>query len=428
MTDPFAALHAPVTPADPDPAFAASLRARLERALALPRGVAVSTITLPPKAEPSAGAEAGAAIPYLAVRDGRRAIDWYVDVLGAQLIGEPTVMPDGVLGHAELRFPNGTLYLAEEFPDLGVVAPDPDATAVSLVLAVPDVDATIDAAVRAEGQLQRGPYEDYGYRGATIVDPFGHRWMLRTPLTAVPAAAEPALPSYRPGDVTYASLWVPDADRAARFFESVLGWSYVGGRGTQRQHVAGHRPSQGLYGGQSRSTLFCCYVVNDVAAAVERVRAAGGRGGEPAQQPYGLVADCVDDQGMSFALCEPPADDAVGVRPPPNGTEQGDISYITLEVPDYDRARAFYGAVLGWDFSSPGQAGDPVDVVPMFGISGGHSEPAGVPMWRVDDVAAAVTRVRSAGGTSTEPQQRPYGVTAECTDDQGTRFYLGQDF
>ena len=42
MADPFRVLRAPVTPADPDPGFAARLRARLERALDLPEGVAVS--------------------------------------------------------------------------------------------------------------------------------------------------------------------------------------------------------------------------------------------------------------------------------------------------------------------------------------------------------------------------------------------------
>ena len=36
MTDPFDALREPVVPTDPDPDFAASLRARIERALALP--------------------------------------------------------------------------------------------------------------------------------------------------------------------------------------------------------------------------------------------------------------------------------------------------------------------------------------------------------------------------------------------------------
>ena len=42
MADPFGVLWAPVTPADPDPGFAARLRARLERALDLPEGVVVS--------------------------------------------------------------------------------------------------------------------------------------------------------------------------------------------------------------------------------------------------------------------------------------------------------------------------------------------------------------------------------------------------
>lgn len=430
MTDPFTTLRSPVTPVDPEPAFAARLRARLERAIALPRGVVVSTITLPAGTQTavSASTETGAAIPYLIVADGRRAIDWYVDVFGAQLIGEPVVMPDGKIGHAELRLTHGMLYLAEEFPDYGVVAPQPGGTPVSLVLTVADVDATVAAAVRAEGQLQRPAAEEYGYRNATVLDPFGHRWMLRTPLAAAAPAAQAGPPSYRPGDVNYASLWVPDADRAVEFFGSVLGLSYGGAADSPSRHVETTLPSQGLYGGQPRSTLFCCYVVADMAAAVDRVRAAGGQAGEPAEQPYGLIAECVDDQGLPFALCQPPAADQSGPRAPANGAAQGDLSYITLEVPDYDLARVFYSRVLGWEFSSPDQAGDPVDVVPMIGISGGHAESTGVPMWRVDDVAAAVERVRAAGGTSTDPIQRPYGITAECTDDQGSRFYLGQDF
>ena len=39
MTDPFHDLYEPIRPVDPDPVFARRLRARLERALALPRGV-----------------------------------------------------------------------------------------------------------------------------------------------------------------------------------------------------------------------------------------------------------------------------------------------------------------------------------------------------------------------------------------------------
>ena len=45
--------------------------------------------------------------------------------------------------------------------------------------------------------------------------------------------------------------------------------------------------------------------VDDIAAAVERVRAAGGRADEPERRPYGLHAECVDDQGVTFRLWQP---------------------------------------------------------------------------------------------------------------------------
>ncbi len=48
-------------------------------------------------------------------------------------------------------------------------------------------------------------------------------------------------------------------------------------------------------------------------------------------------------------------------------------------------------------------------------------------MWTVADVEAAVARVREAGGTVIEePSQQSYGTSAQCIDDQGTRFYLGE--
>jgi predicted enzyme related to lactoylglutathione lyase len=47
-------------------------------------------------------------------------------------------------------------------------------------------------------------------------------------------------------------------------------------------------------------------------------------------------------------------------------------------------------------------------------------------MFRVDDIQAAVERVRAAGGTASEPQHEGYGIRAECADDQGVRFLLGQ--
>ena len=47
------------------------------------------------------------------------------------------------------------------------------------------------------------------------------------------------------------------------------------------------------------------YRVDDIAAAVERVRAAGGHADQPERKPYGLLAECVDDQGAAFRLWQP---------------------------------------------------------------------------------------------------------------------------
>ncbi|HZB48989.1 MAG TPA: VOC family protein, partial [Mycobacteriales bacterium] len=290
MTDPFDALRAPAEPVDPAPAFAAALRSRIERALSLPRGVAVSTTTV--EAPPTA---LGAAIPYLAVPvgAGRRALDWYVEVLGARRRGEPIVMPDGKVGHAELEIGGGVLYLAEEFPDIGIVAPRPGETAVSLSLRVPDVADTLQRAVDAGAEMPRAMYDDYGSRNVTVVDPFGHRWLLHTPLAELPATQQP-------GDVGYAWLTVPDPDRAADFYAAVLGWEYEPGYVPGGRTVVGQSLPLGIGGGEPGWHL--SYAVDDVAAAVERVRAAGGTATEPEDRPYGAASDCVDDQGSAFAL------------------------------------------------------------------------------------------------------------------------------
>jgi uncharacterized protein len=111
-----------------------------------------------------------------------------------------------------------------------------------------------------------------------------------------------------------------------------------------------------------------------------------------------------------------------------NGERHGDLSYVTISVEDSAQARAFYGAVLGWRFT-PGRVDDGwglVDVVPMVGLRGGEPRNLVVPMYRVTDIYDAVARVRAEGGSSTNPEEQPYGQTAECIDDQGTRFALAQ--
>ncbi|TSD99760.1 VOC family protein [Skermania sp. ID1734] len=122
------------------------------------------------------------ALPYLTVRGAAAAIDWYVKAFGAQLVGEPITMEDGRIGHAELRLHTGMIYLAEEFPEMGLTAPEAGATSVSLMLPVDDTDLVLARAHDAGGRVERWISENYGRRNATLIDPFGHRWMLSGPI------------------------------------------------------------------------------------------------------------------------------------------------------------------------------------------------------------------------------------------------------
>ena len=123
--------------------------------------------------------------PYICVAGAQRAIAWYVDVLGAEVVYEPIVMPDGRVGHVELAVDGARWMMSDEFDSAGVAAPDTTrGSAVSLHLQVADVDALCERVVAAGVQLDRGP-EDSPPAGrvAVFVDPFGHRWFLNTPST-----------------------------------------------------------------------------------------------------------------------------------------------------------------------------------------------------------------------------------------------------
>jgi predicted enzyme related to lactoylglutathione lyase len=358
-------------------------------------------------------ATASAVVPYLAVPDARRAIVWYQEVFGAELATEPIVAPDGRIGHAELTLAGGAVYLADAHPELGVTAPRAGEATVSLMLPVHDADAVRARALAAGARGDREPYDAYGRRNAWIVDPFGHRWGLHSPSTA------PAGVWYRHGDVIHVSLGTLDRARAAEFYRSVLGWQIVD------DQVPAATPSVDVWTG-TEPTLFCVYAVEDLEAARARVVAAGGTAGEPRGESHGRRADCTDDQGNDFAI----GDVAAGGtdRAPAHGRRAGDLAYLTLEVVDSARARAFYAEVFGWTFT-PGRVADGWqvdDTAPMIGLTGGHGRAAAVPMWRVDDIERAVAAVRAGGGTATDPQRQSYGLTSECTDDQGSRFFLGQ--
>ncbi|NDZ95794.1 glyoxalase [Streptomyces sp. SID6673] len=436
-SDPLVVLRAADTPGwtepvAPDAEFARTLRDRLERGATLPQGVVMSTAstldtettrpTTRPTTEPAV--ERPGALPYLTVADGRAAIDWYVANLGARLRGEPIVMDDGRIGHAELEIGGGVIYLAAEFEDMGLRAPRPGHVSVSLMLPVDDTDAAVATAERGGAAVTREPYEGYGNRTGTIVDPFGHRWMLTGPSKT----GAPIDNRIHAGDVVYMSLQTPDAGRAARFYGAVLGWNYD--PETRQVTNLGHRLGISDAGGYGSGTLFCVYAVDDFDAARDAIIAAGGQATEVSEVSNDgtQVLDATDDSGVAFSVhVAAPGEQ----RPDQHPRGVGEMSYLTVHTADSSRYRAFYGAVLGWTFHG-GRIDDGWevdDVRPQVGIAGGSDKTVAVPMWNVADMDAAVERVVTAGGrVITEPDSQAYGVMALCADDQGTEFYLGQLF
>jgi uncharacterized glyoxalase superfamily protein PhnB len=122
-----------------------------------------------------------AIIPYLCCRGAAEAIDFYVAVFGATEEGDRFVDGDGKVGHAELRFGDSLVMLADEYEGFGISPADLPDSPVAINVYVPDVEAVVAAAVERGAEI-RTPLEDtfYGVRRAAFRDPFGHRWIVGT--------------------------------------------------------------------------------------------------------------------------------------------------------------------------------------------------------------------------------------------------------
>jgi PhnB protein len=119
--------------------------------------------------------------PYLTIKDAARALEFYKKAFGATEIYR-LMMPDGRLGHAEIRLGDSMIMLSEEFPEFGGKAPDTlGGSPVSIHLYVEDVDAFFKKALAA-GARERKPVMDqfYGDRSGQLGDPFGHVWWVAT--------------------------------------------------------------------------------------------------------------------------------------------------------------------------------------------------------------------------------------------------------
>jgi PhnB protein len=92
--------------------------------------------------------------------------------------------PDGKVGHCELQIGNAKIMLSDEVAEWGNKSPATlGGTPVSFCIYVENVDEVYKNALAAGGKTEPNmelKNQFYGDRSGTVVDPFGHKWVIAT--------------------------------------------------------------------------------------------------------------------------------------------------------------------------------------------------------------------------------------------------------
>ena len=157
------------------------------------------------------------------------------------------------------------------------------------------------------------------------------------------------------------------------------------------------------------------------ALAVER----GATPLRPIGENYGARGGVIRDPfgHRWFVQTQLEADD-VPVEDAP-GRRFGDIGYVTLRVPDAERARRFYGALVRLDDARrPARDSTSRRSLRRPASRIGVETPRSRVFFRVDDIDSVVARIRELGGEVLSVANYDSGGNAECRDDQGLPFDL----
>jgi PhnB protein len=119
--------------------------------------------------------------PWLSVRNGARAVEFYKAAFGAletYRIEDPTgaVVSRLSVEVAEFR-------LSDESPEHGNFSPESlGGGSAKMLLIVPDPDGVFARAIAAGAREVHPVHEEHGWRVGRIVDPFGHHWEIARPM------------------------------------------------------------------------------------------------------------------------------------------------------------------------------------------------------------------------------------------------------
>jgi PhnB protein len=133
-------------------------------------------------ADPSSAIPVGV-YPYLTVKGGDAAIDFYSRAFGA--VEEfRNVAEDGKrIMHARIRINGAAILLSDDFPEFHGGSDSPPPTGVTIHLEVDNADKWWNRAVDAGAEIKM-PLADqfWGDRYGQLKDPFGHSWSIAAPV------------------------------------------------------------------------------------------------------------------------------------------------------------------------------------------------------------------------------------------------------
>ena len=115
------------------------------------------------------------------------------------------------------------------------------------------------------------------------------------------------------GELSFFELGTEDPKRARAFYEGLFGWDFEPGPSGEGFVIETPNTPGGMHGGDAGATPYVFFAIDDLEAAVERVRELGGEiqdmdvdGDDEAAAKYGRFKLCKDDQGSPFGLHEVP--------------------------------------------------------------------------------------------------------------------------
>ncbi len=119
--------------------------------------------------------------PWLFVRNGARAVEFYQSAFGAVEVYRLDDPGDDVV--SRLSVDGGEFWVSDESPQHFNFSPlSLGGATARIMLTVADPDAVFARALAAGASEVYPVTESYGWRVGRVVDPFGHHWEICRPL------------------------------------------------------------------------------------------------------------------------------------------------------------------------------------------------------------------------------------------------------